>query len=840
MKIDFDKYSLILNYKRTLIKSAALHYFRTPGEDLWLDRLSKIKAAGYNTVDLYFSWGYHSHKQGVYDFTDIKDIRKLLDITTDLGLFIIARPGPFINAETSGGGFPFWLLGKENVIPRNRRNGDFVYSEEYMKAVKEWYSRIIPIINEYDNVIAFQIENEYSTNEAEPDYIQELHDLAREFGVKAPIFHNDAFCACLYSDIVNIYATDIYPYINLEHDWKDNIFSFDMLDNLEENIRPCKENAPLFIAEMQSGWFDKWGGVGYDRARSLFGKEHINIVTKTALSQGVTMFNHFLGIGGTSWGNLACDEVYTSYDFAAPISEEGIPKGNYYKAKEINYFLDGFDLSSTDFITSDPDILSQRPDNIYTILRQDNINNCKWLFIRNFNTEVSNIETQKGYKISLKPFDMRILPIDLSLFGCRIDFSSFQIFTRITRENHEVLFLIADTDSELIISDFESTSVMNGLTHIEGEDKLHIKLKQLPESGMLFSRFSKANKTTEIVFLSQELADKTWIIDNKVIIGPDFIYDNPHKAAFSSKTEVKVLNPEKDNQWKAINIDGPEDVPLVKLEKGNVFNCSPEIDEDFDYSSWNIAENNTSCLPNKLFDEFIWYKTEFTGSFEYLEINAKHCYAIYLNGKQVFEYDTIYGETEENVVVHIKGELFKHHNNQLTVLVQNLGFDKGFSNDPNLPRGLIEFKTYPEKDFEWHVRDKVTPEIEEWDFQSVDNLEHASKNHYLEYFTTEFKIEKKPDTYAPMYVSLTDTEIQKASIYLNGKKIGRFWPEKSPQKKFYLIESFLKENNRLSLVIWNKKDNKQHLKDYKFDSNNVNINISNFNVYRTFDLESLF
>ena len=91
-----------------------------------------------------------------------------------------------------------------------------------------------------------------------------------------------------------------------------------------------------------------------------------------------------------------------------------------------------------------------------------------------------------------------------------------------------------------------------------------------------------------------------------------------------------------------------------------------------------------------------------------------------------------------------------------------------------------------------------------------------------------------------MYVSLTDTEIQKASIYLNGKKIGRFWPEKSPQKKFYLIESFLKENNRLSLVIWNKKDNKQHLKDYKFDSNNVNINISNFNVYRTFDLESLF
>ena len=28
----------------------------------------------------------------------------------EAGLYVIARPGPYINAETDGGGFPGWLM----------------------------------------------------------------------------------------------------------------------------------------------------------------------------------------------------------------------------------------------------------------------------------------------------------------------------------------------------------------------------------------------------------------------------------------------------------------------------------------------------------------------------------------------------------------------------------------------------------------------------------------------------------------------------------------------------------------------------------------------------------
>ena len=65
-----------------------------------------MKAEGYNAVSIYFDWAYHSPKQGVYDFTGVRDVDKLLDMAQQVGLYVIARPGPYINAETSGGGLP--------------------------------------------------------------------------------------------------------------------------------------------------------------------------------------------------------------------------------------------------------------------------------------------------------------------------------------------------------------------------------------------------------------------------------------------------------------------------------------------------------------------------------------------------------------------------------------------------------------------------------------------------------------------------------------------------------------------------------------------------------------
>jgi len=847
MIIDYDKHSLIIDNKKTVINSAAFHYFRCPGAKTWRDRLSKIKACGYNTVDLYFCWAYHSEKQGVYDFTGIKDIRTLLDIAAEFGLFVIARPGPFINAELSLGGLPSWLLNIPDIHIRNKKDGDFVYSESYMKALREWYSRIIPIINEYQNIIAFQIENEYFTNEAEPDYLRELYDLARSMGVKVPIFHNDALSVGLYSDIVNIYAFDTYPTINLDFNWKNFPEAFGVLDNAESNLAECCENSPLFIAELQAGWFDKWGGVGYEKIWTQFKKEHINIVTKTALSQGITMFNHYMGCGGTSWGKLASAEVYTSYDFAAPISESGIPRENYYKAKEINYLLSSFSFASTDFISEGADIAGEEKENIFARLRQDNLNNCKWLFVRNLNKEEHDLKVLGNYSLRSEPFSMKIMPVELNLNACKIDFSSFEIFGRIEHgvygeqpSEHETVFFLIDENSEIFVSGYEDFSCR----HFEEAQRVDVTscptIKSTDVKDFSSYKFIKNGKITEFIFITPETADKTWIFDNKVLVGADFLTENLEKAAFSEDGEMKILNLRKNAVWEAQAIKTSREEILPQLTNLKSFKCAPEIDINYDYSSWNfLAEpEKFDCVSNKIYDDYIWYKGSFEHSLEQIEINAKHCYALYLNGKQIYAHDSHAfehgNELSESVRINVDGKNLNKNKNEITVLVQNLGFDKGFQNELILPRGIISFKTFPEKTgnrkIEWKIRGGLTPLIEEWDFAPEYDIEDASENSYLVRLSAEFKLEDS-QKYNPLFLDLSEAELNKADIYLNGNLTGRFWKTKGPQTKFFLPEEFLKSDNRLSLIIWDREKNTQNHDDYSFEQLCVKIKIGNIKTY---------
>ncbi len=76
--VSWDRYSLMIDGQRVYIRSGDFHYWRLPSPDLWRDILEKMKATGYNTVQIYFDWAFHSPKQGVYDFTGVRDVERLL------------------------------------------------------------------------------------------------------------------------------------------------------------------------------------------------------------------------------------------------------------------------------------------------------------------------------------------------------------------------------------------------------------------------------------------------------------------------------------------------------------------------------------------------------------------------------------------------------------------------------------------------------------------------------------------------------------------------------------------------------------------------------------------
>lgn len=838
MELNFDKHSLIINKIPTFIKSASLHYFRLPGEKTIKDRLRKLKACGYNTVDLYFCANYHSEKEGVWDFSGNKDVSNILSLIKDLGLFVIARPGPFINAEIAAGGLPFWLIAKKDIIPRHRQNGDYIYSQEYMEFVKEWYSQIIPILNKFDNIIAFQIENEYSTNALEADYMQALYDMARDMGVKAPIFHNDAYCAGLYADILDIYACDIYPYYSPEQNWRQDNFCFDTLDNLEGNIRLYKQDAPLFIAELQAGWFDKWcSNFGYSKMRHVLSDEHINIVTKTALSQGVTMFNHYMGAGGTSFWDMACDEVYSSYDFCAPIAENGIPQANYYKIKEINYFLDGFDFTRTE--ACDMPFSLPMIEGLWAKARKDIVNNCKWLFVRNLTVAPQNINTSY-FDFSLDSFDMKILPINLSLSACDIEFSSLSILGRVKNQEKETILIQLDENNSIQIANYEkmlSKTAKKAPKNIEIDTKngkIIIKINDIFEDNFSQISFEKNGKITELLFINKETSDKMWILDNKLIFGADFIWPNKNELAIAKSTVISYYNLV---DWVQKNIEFDEKKPHFEITDFKSYYCAKEIDIPYALASedlgWKVCES-TDSFANQIYNEFIWYKTTFEGTMDEFEICAKHCFAVYLNGEQIFEhnsycYEHLF-EKEEYIQIAPNRRYFKDRN-ELTILIQNLGFDKGFSNDTTLPRGLLSFKTKPHKDLRWKIKGGIPSSIQGL---KIGDSEEAL-NKYMQYVEIDFTFHKKM-AYSPLYLSFEHAPFNRATVYLNGQKIGRYIKTLGPQNKFYLMDSFIQKENKLALVIWLKSRENQRNNPQKFTMQNLNIELGSFKNFHCVEI----
>ena len=133
------------------------------------------------------------------------------------------------------------------------------------------------------------------------------------------------------------------------------------------------------------------------------------------------------------------------------------------------------------------------------------------------------------------------------------------------------------------------------------------------------------------------------------------------------------------------------------------------------------------AFQNEIYDDYIWYKCSLKHVPEQIEINAKQCYALYLNGKQIYAHNSHSFEHGHELSETITFNLDRQHVhdtkvNELTVLVQNLGFDKGFQNELITPRGILSLKIIPEQAIEWRIRGGLTPQIEEWDFAPEEEI----------------------------------------------------------------------------------------------------------------------
>ncbi|WP_033072905.1 beta-galactosidase [Sphingopyxis sp. MWB1] len=351
-RVAFDGRSLFIDGRRTIIWGSEMHYFRLPSPDLWRDILQKMKASGFNTVALYFYWGYHSPSPGTYDFSGIRDVDRLLTMAREEGLYVITRAGPYVNAELTRGGYPGWLVNQ-----RARARTD---NPEYEAAGDEWLSRINAIIARHQingdgkgnsgSVILHQIENELAlTTPKQRRYMDHLYAKARADGITVPIFHNDqgrngywvpenSPIAETVAGPTDLYAWDSYPggTCTVAGEVTRGSPAPDFGYYGPGGARggsSASPNTPGFAAEFGGGWFDYWGSNGgYECNAIQRGRRYQRVFYGTNLANGIGIQSFYMGYGGTSWGWLPAPVVFTSYDYGAAISEARTIRD---KAKEL-------------------------------------------------------------------------------------------------------------------------------------------------------------------------------------------------------------------------------------------------------------------------------------------------------------------------------------------------------------------------------------------------------------------------------------------------------------------------------------------------------------------------
>ena len=353
--VTFDQYSLLIGGRRTFVWSGEMHPFRIPSPDLWLDVLQKLKATGYNAVSFYFDWNYHSPRQGVEDFTGVRDMDRLLDLADRVGLYVIARPGPYINAEVDAGGFPGWL-----TTQAGRARSD---APDYLAATDEWQRAIDAVIARHQvtdgtgSVILYQVENELSaTGDSQRRYLQHLYDQARADGVTVPIFHNDKGRNGIWVPAsstvpgtvpgpLDLYAFDGYPggtcrtdatpgTPNAAPDW--GIQG----SGGARGGATASPATPGFTAEFGGGWFDYWGSNGtYPCTAIRQGPGYERVFYGTNIANRLTIQNFYMTVGGTSWGWLPAPVVYSSYDYGAAIDEGRQLRAKATAMKGLGYFV---------------------------------------------------------------------------------------------------------------------------------------------------------------------------------------------------------------------------------------------------------------------------------------------------------------------------------------------------------------------------------------------------------------------------------------------------------------------------------------------------------------------
>ncbi|KAF5024390.1 hypothetical protein F66182_3476 [Fusarium sp. NRRL 66182] len=661
--VEWDDHSYLINGERIFIFSGEFHYWRLPVPELWRDLLEKIKAAGFNAFSIYNSWGYHEASPGVLDFeSGAHDFVSIMTLAKELGIYLLIRPGPYVNAEANAGGFPLWVTTGEYG---GLRDDD----PRYTKAWSKYWSDISKIIEPHlitngGNVAMFQIENELGgqwknddqriLNPPTANYMQLLQDAAREAGIDRTFSWSNDFEANATGN-VDTTGVDSYPSC-----WSCNLDECTGTNgeyvpyNIQDYVSYFAKQSPAqphFLPEFQGGSYNPWGGPEGGCPGDI-GPDFANIFYRDLLAQQATAISLYMMYGGTNWGWFAGPAVATSYDYSSPISENRAIWDKYYETKLLTLFTRvAHDLTKTNRVanttslSTNPEILiselrHEDNDAAFYVARHDySPSGTKEIFKARVNTSAGDLTIpQNGGHITINGHQSKVIVTDFHFGDKTLLYSTAEVLTYSVVDDKEVLVLWLPEGEHGEFTLLGHTAVqhdksLKGIKVKKGKNSVTVNFTQTKGLHTLTMKDGSA-----IVLVDREVAYKFWTptLDNDpfapvnktvLVHGPYLVrhatiensqlslegdLDKATQLTVFASASLKSISwngakvkisSKKGNQYTA-KLKGPSKVKLPSLSNWKYTDSLPEIKSSYKTSpsTWVVANKtnttNTILIPD--------------------------------------------------------------------------------------------------------------------------------------------------------------------------------------------------------------------------------------------------
>ncbi len=521
--IRYDSHCYTIFDKDVFLHGGCFHYSRCP-QELWRDRLFKFKQAGFNTVETYIIWNYHEPEKNKLDLSELE---AYIQLVKEMGLWLIARPGPYACAEWDQGGFPHWVAAMGFPL----RSDD----PQSIETSKHWFDEVLPVVARHQitrngPVIMVQLENEYDLWKGVSDkqrraYISALAQMAWDAGIEVPLFtcwtaqsreNNDPVMARIMD------TCNFYPRWNIQQEVPGKL----------KLLREQEPASPVGVTELQGGWFSQFGGkLSVDQEG--VNAAQLNAVTKTVIENGATLFNYYMGFGGTNF-DWAGKDITTTYDYAAPVREPGGLWDKYDAARGIAQFLKhyGHVLTRADSMagckSSNPAVtVSERADGKSgVVFVRENANadqTYKMTFADPQSPTHRAIHAPRQGSLGLGARAMKMVPVQVPLGGRTLRYSTAELLAH--GSNYDMDFVILYDDpgqtAEIALSTAEAPQV-DGDTVYQYWDQDYASVIMGVRANDK-ERFLFLNTELEVAIVPRARALQTWIPEfpNSVMAGAE-------------------------------------------------------------------------------------------------------------------------------------------------------------------------------------------------------------------------------------------------------------------------------------------------------------------------------